>query len=237
MSSSSSRASPVVAWRRSDGGTRQARATDDRERLSRRVGQRAGDGNRRWHRWDQAELLATGADQGEVVELVGAYEPYALELARDIGLEARTSIRIVGILDEPDAVEPAGVVVLNRVVCCWPDGVDLAAAAARLARRTLVLSFPRRRGLGASRNPAPKCECPGCAVVRSERCSQPDALFAAVDSAGLQARQGDGGASGSGRRWSRRRERSHAPSSRSSTPRYSRSRDRLEPPPLIPTRV
>ena len=31
----------------------------------------------------QAELLATGADQGEVVELVGAYEPYARELARE----------------------------------------------------------------------------------------------------------------------------------------------------------
>ena len=70
----------------------------------------------------QAELLATGADQGEVVELVGAYEPYARELARDIGLEARTSFRIVDILDEPDAVEPADIVVLNRVVCCSPDG-------------------------------------------------------------------------------------------------------------------
>ena len=65
----------------------------------------------------QAELLATGAaDQGEVVELVGAYEPYARELARDIGSEARTSFRIVDILDEPDAVEPADIVVLNRVV-------------------------------------------------------------------------------------------------------------------------
>ena len=92
----------------------------------------------------QAELLATGAaDQGEVVELVGAYEPYARELARDIGSETRTTFRIVDILDEPDAVEPADIVVLNRVVCCSADGLELAAAAARLARRTLVLSFPR----------------------------------------------------------------------------------------------
>jgi hypothetical protein len=91
----------------------------------------------------QAELLAAGADQGEVVELVPAYERYARELARETGLVGRTSFRIVDILEEPDAVEPADIVVLNRVVCCSPDGVDLAAAAARLARRTLVLSFPR----------------------------------------------------------------------------------------------
>ena len=32
---------------------------------------------------------------------------------------------------------------MNRVVCCSPDGVELAGAAARLARRTLVLSYPR----------------------------------------------------------------------------------------------
>jgi magnesium-protoporphyrin O-methyltransferase len=32
---------------------------------------------------------------------------------------------------------------MNRVVCCSPDGVKLAGAAAALASRTLVLSFPR----------------------------------------------------------------------------------------------
>jgi hypothetical protein len=54
----------------------------------------------------QAELLATGADQGEIVELVPAYGPYA----RELGLESRTSFRIVDILEEPDAVEPADIV-------------------------------------------------------------------------------------------------------------------------------
>ncbi len=81
----------------------------------------------------QHELLEAGAERGEVVELAPAWEPYARELARDSGFEECTSF----------GVEPADVVVLNRVVCCSPDGVELAAAAARLARRTLVLSFPR----------------------------------------------------------------------------------------------
>jgi hypothetical protein len=91
----------------------------------------------------QTELLLAGAETGEVVELVASYEPCAHELARVTGLAERTSFRIVDILDEPEAVDPADVVVMNRVVCCSPDGVALAREAARLARRTLVLSFPR----------------------------------------------------------------------------------------------
>jgi len=91
----------------------------------------------------QAELLAAGAASGEVVELVPAYEPYAHELAELRGLVGRTRFRVVDVLEEPGAVERADVVVLNRVVCCSPDGVALAELAARLARRTLLLSYPR----------------------------------------------------------------------------------------------
>jgi magnesium-protoporphyrin O-methyltransferase len=91
----------------------------------------------------QAELVGAGAASGEVVELVAAYEPYARELAHERGLEERTSFRVADVLDEPGSVEPADVVLMNRVVCCTPDGVALAGQAARLARRTLVLSFPR----------------------------------------------------------------------------------------------
>ena len=91
----------------------------------------------------QSGLLEAGAERGEVVELVSAWEPYARELAREKGLEERTSFRVTDVLEEPEAVEPADVVVMNRVVCCSPDGVRLAGVAARLATRTLVLSFPR----------------------------------------------------------------------------------------------
>lgn len=91
----------------------------------------------------QVELLKAGAESGEVVELVGAYEPYARELAREADLEARTRFRVADVLEPTGIVEAADVVVLNRVVCCTPDGIALAGEAARLARRTLVLSFPR----------------------------------------------------------------------------------------------
>jgi hypothetical protein len=93
----------------------------------------------------QAELVEAGAERGEIVELVSSYEPYALELAREKGIEAQVAFRVEDVLEHPDAVEPGDVVVLNRVVCCSRDGVELTGTAARLATRTLVLSFPRDR--------------------------------------------------------------------------------------------
>ena len=95
----------------------------------------------------QAELLAGGADHGEIIELVPAYEPYARELAQDKGIDERSTFRVADVLEGPETVRPADVVILNRVVCCSPDGVRLTGAAARVADRMLVLSYPRDRFL------------------------------------------------------------------------------------------
>lgn len=91
----------------------------------------------------QADLLQKGAASGEVIELVAAYGPYADRLAKQRGYADRTSWRVHDLLADPDAVEPADVVVMNRVVCCSADGPDLAAAAAALTTRALILSYPR----------------------------------------------------------------------------------------------
>jgi len=85
----------------------------------------------------QTELLTRGASNGEVVELVSAYEPYARELAAVKGLENRSLFRVADVLDDPNTVAPAAVVVLNRVVCCSPDGIRLTGIADRLAQRIL----------------------------------------------------------------------------------------------------
>jgi magnesium-protoporphyrin O-methyltransferase len=89
------------------------------------------------------ELLKAGAERGEVVELLPAYEPEANALAAEAGLADRAAFRTADLVVDPDAAEAADVVVLNKVVCCTPDGVALAGVAAGLARRTLVLSYPR----------------------------------------------------------------------------------------------
>jgi magnesium-protoporphyrin O-methyltransferase len=93
----------------------------------------------------QAELLAAGAARGEVVELVAAYAPYARQLVEDKALVNQSTFHVADVIEQPDAVGPATIVVLNRVVCCSPDGVRLAAVAARLSDRFLLLSFPRDR--------------------------------------------------------------------------------------------
>jgi len=95
----------------------------------------------------QTELLSKGASSGEIVELVSAYEPYARELAAAKGFQGRSRFRVADVLDTPDAVAPATIVILNRVVCCSPDGVRLTGIAGRLADRLLTMSFPRDRWL------------------------------------------------------------------------------------------
>jgi hypothetical protein len=95
----------------------------------------------------QTELLRAGAARGEVVELVDAYEPYARELAREQGLSDRSGFRVLDVLENPDAVDPAAIVILSRVVCCSPDGLALTELAGRLAQRALLVSFPRDRFL------------------------------------------------------------------------------------------
>jgi len=95
----------------------------------------------------QAELLRRGAATGRVVELVPDYEGPARELARGAGVADRSSFALADLLEEPESVEPADIVVLRRVVCCTPDGPELLAAAAGKARRELFASYPRDRVL------------------------------------------------------------------------------------------
>lgn len=89
------------------------------------------------------ELLKAGAARGEVVELLPAYEREARALAEEAGVGERATFRTADLVADPYARDEADLVVLNKVVCCTPDGVELARVAAGLARRTLVLSHPR----------------------------------------------------------------------------------------------
>ena len=99
------------------------------------------------------ELLKAGAKSAEVVELLPEYERFVGELSAEAGVGERISFRTADLVADPAAAAPADLVVLNKVVCCTPDGIALAGIAASLARRALVLSFPRsvwwaRAGLG-----------------------------------------------------------------------------------------
>jgi len=92
----------------------------------------------------QIELLKRGAARAVNLELSPGYEQEAARLAREAGVEERVERRLLDIAVDPAAVEPADIVVLNRVVCCYPDYERLLAAAGDHARRLLVFSHPPR---------------------------------------------------------------------------------------------
>ena len=66
----------------------------------------------------------------------------ARELAREAGVEDRIERRHGDFA--ANGVTPADVVVLHRVVCCYPDYERLLGAAAERAERLLVFTHPPR---------------------------------------------------------------------------------------------
>jgi 16S rRNA G966 N2-methylase RsmD len=95
----------------------------------------------------QIELLKRGAARTVNLELSHGYDEEAMRLVRDAGVEGRAERRLHDIAADPGSVEPADVVVLHRVVCCYPDYERLLSAAADHARRLLVFSYPPRNVL------------------------------------------------------------------------------------------
>ena len=89
------------------------------------------------------EALKRGAAHTTNIELSPAYEPEAARLLDEAGLRARASRMLgVDVAGRSEAVEPADIVVLHRVVCCYPDYRGLLGAAADLGRRAVVFSHP-----------------------------------------------------------------------------------------------
>lgn len=95
----------------------------------------------------QLELLKLGAKRSVNLELSAAYDAEAEQLIREARLEGRAVRRLHDIAVDPEEVEAADIVVLHRVVCCYPDYQRLLAAAAGHARRLLVFSHPPRNAL------------------------------------------------------------------------------------------
>lgn len=89
------------------------------------------------------ELVKAGGERGALVEVAPAYEPFARATFRDAGVDVE--FRLADLVADPEGAEPADLVVLNRVVCCTPDGPALIGAAAGLTRVALAFSYPRER--------------------------------------------------------------------------------------------
>jgi hypothetical protein len=90
----------------------------------------------------EIELLKRGAAHAVNVELSPAYDEEAGILLGEAGLVGMTERRIHDIAFDPGGVEAADIVVLHRVVCCYPDYARLLRAVADHSRRVLVFSYP-----------------------------------------------------------------------------------------------
>jgi 16S rRNA G966 N2-methylase RsmD len=134
----------------------------------------------------QLELLKRGAARTINLELSPAYDEQAAALAREAGVEDRVERRLHDIAIDPAGVEEVDVVVLNRVVCCYPDYERLLGAAADRAGRLLVFSHPPGnllwRSIAAAQNVAFR-------LLRKEFRSfahPPEAMLAVLEGHGLR---------------------------------------------------
>jgi 2-polyprenyl-3-methyl-5-hydroxy-6-metoxy-1,4-benzoquinol methylase len=93
----------------------------------------------------EIELLKAGMAQAVNVELTPTYEAAAGELLGEAGLADRVQRRVMDFAEAGTEVETADVVVMNRVICCYPDMPKLAGAAAERTKDVLVMSFPNSR--------------------------------------------------------------------------------------------
>ena len=89
------------------------------------------------------ELLAAGAGRATNVELSAGYEEAAAALAAERGAADRVDRRVADIVDDRQSLERHDLVVMHRVVCCYPDMPALVGAAATKAQRALAMTYPR----------------------------------------------------------------------------------------------
>jgi len=92
------------------------------------------------------ELLRHGFAGATHVDRSQAYIDVASAEAATLGHQGRVQFVHGDFRAVADALEPADVVTLDRVVCCDPDFRSLLPLAAERARQALALSYPRDRG-------------------------------------------------------------------------------------------
>jgi 2-polyprenyl-3-methyl-5-hydroxy-6-metoxy-1,4-benzoquinol methylase len=95
----------------------------------------------------QHELMAAGASGGTGADASPAYVETARAEAERRGYADRIVYREGDFVAMGDQIEPADIVTLDRVVCCYPDMPALVDASASRARRIYGLVYPRERAL------------------------------------------------------------------------------------------
>ena len=96
------------------------------------------------------ELLRAGASRAVLVDGSAAYLDVARQEARRAGLLDRIEFIEDDFTRRAEAIGPADIVTLDRVVCCYPDAEALVGLSAARARTAYGLVLPRDRRSPAS---------------------------------------------------------------------------------------
>ena len=93
------------------------------------------------HQW----LLQAGAKSAVGVDLSAAMVEEARAQAQELGLGERTNYREGDFVELADTLSPADIVILDKVICCYPDAEGLVRRSARMAARVYAFTIPRDR--------------------------------------------------------------------------------------------
>jgi phospholipid N-methyltransferase len=88
-------------------------------------------------------MLQRSLASAETVDASPAFARAATGLAREYGVEDRMHVVIGDFAADPALAQAADVVVLDRVICCYPGLEQLLRPAAARARRVVALTYPR----------------------------------------------------------------------------------------------
>jgi magnesium-protoporphyrin O-methyltransferase len=91
----------------------------------------------------QFELLNVGASNAVGVDASTAYLAAAREEAHQRGFAERVSYHHGDFVEVAEDIQPADIVTLDRVICCYPDMEKLVSLSAERARKLYGLVYPR----------------------------------------------------------------------------------------------
>ena len=90
------------------------------------------------------ELLKQGAGSAIGVDVSQSYVEAAAGLASTLGFQDATQYHMGNFVDLEEDIPSADMVVLDRVICCYPDMKGLVTASTRHTQGLYVLTYPRR---------------------------------------------------------------------------------------------
>ena len=90
-------------------------------------------------------LLQRGAASAVGVDLSPKMVQEAEALARKNGLAERTRYRVGDFVEQAENFDAADVVILDKVICCYPDAERMVRTSAAKARRVYAYTIPRDR--------------------------------------------------------------------------------------------